>query len=234
MVGLLLVVLAGFLIFHFNKAEWKAKSAPSDPQVNEAIGQARALQKLGKLKDAIVVFERYAKQGYPDAMFHVAKSYSRGWGAKPDLKKSRHYFLQAVQYSYSYRGETAYELGRLFRRSLGPDCNTIAVEWFKKALQWNYKKASLQLAIHYERGLGVDQDIGQATQYYEIAARSGNEQALIKYARLLVKGRYGITPDPERARLLTERAVISLERKARGGSASAAKQLGRLYRAGFK
>lgn len=55
---------------------------------------------------------------------------------------------------------------------------------------------------------------------------------MIKYARLLVQGRYGITPDPERAYVLTERAIVSLQRKALRTSASAAKQLGRLYRDG--
>lgn len=156
---LLLAVLAGFLTHRFTRSEWQAKSAPSDPQVSEAIGQARALQKSGNLRDAFVVFEKHAQAGYPGAMFHVAKAYSRGWGVKPDLKKARYHFLQAVRYSYSYRGETAYELGRLFQRSQGPNCNTVAIEWFKKALHWNYKKASMQLAFHYERGLGVDQDI---------------------------------------------------------------------------
>lgn len=232
--GLLILISFSAILFtiKWDRSNWKALNAPSDPQVNEAIGQARALQKLGKVSDALVVFEKYANLGYPDALFHTAKAYSRGWGSKPDLNKARSLFLKAVQYNFAYRGETAYELGRLFRRAMGPDCNLVAVKWFKKSLLWNYTKASLQLASHYERGLGVEQDIAKAVQYYEIAVRAGQEQALIKYARLLVAGRYGIEPNPDRARFLTNQAISSLERKARGGSASAAKQLGRLYRNG--
>ena len=49
---------------------------------------------------------------------------------------------------------------------------------------WKYNKAALQLAIHYEKGLGVKQDTEQAIKYYEIAASTGIEQALLKYARL--------------------------------------------------
>ncbi|WP_120495625.1 tetratricopeptide repeat protein [Kiloniella sp. EL199] len=229
---ILLMLTAGIFYWLWQNHDWRTKNAPTDPIVNEYISQARGLQKQGKLNDAIVIFEKYALQGYPDAMFHVAKAYSRGWGVEPDLDTARHYYLLAVQYSFSYRAETAHELGRLFQRSKGPDCNTIAVEWFKKALKWKYNKAALQLAIHYEKGLGVDQDINKAIEYYEIAANSGIEQALLKYARLLAKGRYGITPDPDKALSLTEVAVISLEQKARSGSASAAKQLGRLYRDG--
>lgn len=230
------LLLVGFSAIIFaitsDNLKWKALNAPSDPQVNEAIGQARALQKLGKVGDALIVFEKYANLGYPDALFHTAKAYSRGWGSKPDLNKARDLFLKAVKYNFAYRGETAYELGRLYRRSMGPDCNVVAVEWFQKALLWNYSKASLQLANHYERGLGVEQDIDKAIQYYEISVRAGQEQALIKYARLLVAGRYGIEPNPDRARFLANQAISSLKRKANSGSANAAKQLGRLYRNG--
>ncbi|PCJ95821.1 MAG: hypothetical protein COA52_03150 [Hyphomicrobiales bacterium] len=229
---LILVVSIVIFVARINYADRQSKSAPIDPLVNEAIAQARALQKIGKLKEAFVIFEKYAEQGYPDAMFYAAKSYARGWGVKPDLEKAREISLKAVQYGFSYRGETAYGLGRLFQLSRGPDCNSFAVRWFKKALRWNYKKASMQLAFHYERGLGVEQDIKQARAYYEIAVRAGHEQAMLTYARMLKEGRYGIVPEPERAFELSKRAMISLASKARGGSGSAAKQLGRIYRKG--
>lgn len=229
---LMLVVIIIVLIARINRADRQSRSAPVDPLVNEAIAQARALQKVGKLKEAFVIFEQYAGQGHPDAMFYAAKSYARGWGVKPDLEKAREISLRAVQYGFSYRGETAYALGRLFQLSHGPDCNSIAVQWFKKALQWNFKKASVQLALHYERGLGVEQDIKQARVYYEMAIRAGYEKAMLTYARLLKEGRYGVVPDPARAFELSERAMVSLASKARGGSGSAAKQLGRIYRKG--
>ena len=229
---LILVVVIVVLVARINHSDDPSKSAPVNPFVNEALSQARALQKLGKLEEAFSIFERFAELGHPDAMFYTAKAYARGWGVRPDLEKARQISLQAVQYGFSYRGETAYGLGRLFQLSHGPDCNTVAVQWFKKALQWNYKKASMQLAFHYERGLGVDQDIPQARSYYEIAIRAGYEQAMIKYARLLAEGRYGVTPDLSRAEALSERAMTSLSSKARGGSGSAAKQLGRIYRNG--
>ena len=226
------ILMIIFLFLIFDQRNNSSKSAPNDPQVNEAINQARTLQKQGNLDEALIIFEKHALQGYPGAMFHTAKSYSRGWGVKPDLEKARHYYLLAIQYSYSYRGENAYELGRLFQRSLGPDCNTVAVEWFYKSLGWRFVKASLQLGIHYEKGLGVDQNINKAIDYYQIASAAGHEQAAIKYARLLMKGRYGVTPDPDKAYALIELAIVSLNRKVKNGSSTAAKQLGRLYRDG--
>lgn len=230
---LLSLILILIIVFLWSeRGNIPANNAPHDPQVNEMISQARALQKKGELEDALIVFEKYALRGYPDAMFHAAKAYSRGWGTKPDLDKARHYYLLAVQFSFSYRAETAFELGRLFQRAIGPDCNEMAISWFLKAHEWKYSKASLQLAIHHEKGLGTKQNISQAIYYYKIAASHGNEQALIKYARIIQKGRYGTTVDPELALRLVERAIISLSHRARGGSAGAAKQLGRLYRDG--
>lgn len=206
-----------------------AKNAPQDPGVKERLDEARSLQRQGALEEAFTIFEKHALQGFPEAMFYTAKAYSKGWGVAPDLDKARHFWLSAVPFGFSYRGETAFELGRLFQRSHGVDCNTIAVEWFEKALDWHYEKAALQLAIHYEKGLGVDQNMATASYYYERAIEAGNEQAHIKYARLLIDGKHGLQADPDRALSLVGQAIIQLDRKAAAGSASAAKQLGRLF-----
>lgn len=224
------LIVAALSLWNGNDEE--GRSAPIDPVVGEAIKQARGLQKLGKWEEAATSFEHYAYQGYPTAMFHSAKAYGRGWGVEPDLEKSRQLLLQAVQYNFPFRGEAAYELGRLYQRSKGKDCNRIAVEWFLRALEWDYKKAHVQLAAHYERALGVERDLDKAIFHYREAAKAGYESASIRFARALKKGRFGITPDPERAQFLAGKAIAALEEKAAGGSGSAAKMLGRLYRDG--
>ncbi|MEM9473370.1 MAG: tetratricopeptide repeat protein [Pseudomonadota bacterium] len=208
------------------------KEPAVDPVVNEQLNQARGLQRLGKWTDAAEIIERYAHQGYPRALFHHAKILSRGWGVKPDMEKARLALLQAVQFKFSLRGEAAYELGRLYQKSSGPDCNRIATEWFQKALQWGYRKAHVQLAMHFMRGIGVPQDQFKALHHYEGAVRAGFEAASLKYARILLKGQYGIEKDPPRALRLAGRAIVALEAKAKAGSGSAAKTLGRLYRDG--
>ncbi|WP_422369090.1 tetratricopeptide repeat protein [Pelagibius sp.] len=232
---LALMAGAGLTLAAVQLDSWKvdsARNAPVDPVVTEALGQARGLQKLGRWDEAAVIFERYAQQGHPTAMFHAAKVYSRGWGVAPDLEHARQMLLRAVQYQFAHRGEAAFELGRLYQRSAGPDCNRIAVEWFLRALDWNYRKAHVQLAMHYERGLGVEQNVDRAVTHYRAAAEAGYETASIRFARALFKGRFGMTPDPQRAQRLAERAIEALKRKAAEGSGSAAKTLGRLYRDG--
>lgn len=227
---ILTVILLTVLYFH--TASQPAKNSAWDPVVNEEMNQAKTLQKLGKLKEALAIYERHAAEDHPVAMFYAAKFHSRGWGTVPNLTLARGYYLKAVEYSFPYRGETAYELGRLFQRSKGEDCNIVAMEWFRNALKWNYVKAALQLAIHYEKGLGVEPDPGKASEFYEIAVAADNAQAMIKYARLLTNQELIGIYNPDKATMLTLRALRHLERKANAGSASAAKLIGRLYRDG--
>lgn len=208
------------------------KAAPQNAQVKAAIADAKALQKQGKLEESLEIFEKHALQGYPEAMYLAGRAYSRGWGAKPDLEKARHYFLLAVQYDFPDRGRTAYATGRLFQRSQGPDCNAIAVEWFKKSLRWGFVKASLQLSMHYDQGLGVKEDLDKAVYHYEIAIRAGFPKAALNYAQLLQSDRAGIAPDHSRAESLVTTAIETFERRALRGSSTAAKQLARLYRDG--
>jgi len=228
-----LVIIVLVLLIQFTYQQHvnnKGKSAPIVAEIKEQLDQAKALQKQGKLVESAEIFEQFALQGYPDAMFYLAKSYEKGWGVPPDLDKARSYLLNAITYDFSYRGESAYQLGRLFQKSAGPDCNTIAVGWFKKALKWNYIKASLALGTHYEKGLGVEQDFAQAIYYYQIASQEGIAIAALKHARLITLGKYGISKDIEYADELVAIAVIRLTKDAIAGKASAAKSLGRLYR----
>ncbi|MBL4906397.1 MAG: sel1 repeat family protein, partial [Sneathiella sp.] len=217
---------------YFSRSTWSSKNTVWDPLVNEDMSQAKTLQKIGKLKEALAIYEKHAANDHPVSMFYAAKFYSRGWSTAPNLNIARGYYLKAVEYSFPYRGETAYELGRLFQRSKGTDCNIVAIEWFKNAMKWNYGKAALQLAIHHEKGLGVDPDLDRASSFYEIAVAAENEQAMIKYTRLLISRKYASKQDPSKAETLINQAMILLKRKAHAGSGSAAKQLGRLYRRG--
>ncbi|MBO9418984.1 sel1 repeat family protein [Labrenzia sp. R4_2] len=209
-----------------------AKAERIDPTIEEMIKQARGLQKVGRWEAAADLLTQLASDGHPVALYHLGRAYKNGWGVDADLDQARLIFMEAVRYSFAYRGETAYELGRLFQRSSGERCAEIALQWFQKALGWDYPKAHVQLAKHYERGIGTERDLTLAFHHYERAAIAGYPSSTINYARILLNGRYGSTPNPEQALFWAERAIAGLEKKARDGSASSSKTLGRLYRDG--
>ncbi len=222
----------GWLTFAPHNAQVRAKQAPIDPAIIEDVRQARSLQKAGKLTEAFIELERLSQMGHPTAMFFLAKAYTSGWGVDPDLDQARSLLLKAVEYQFDFRGETAYKLGRLYEQSHGDDCQSIAVAWFLKALNWHYPKAHRQLGIHYEQGLGVPQNIERAVLHYEKAAEAGYETVSLRLARSLAIGRHGLIVDKTRAQRLADRAIIAYEVKAANGSGTAAKVLGRLYRDG--
>lgn len=210
----------------------KPQSARIDPTVEEMLKQARGLQKVGRWEAAADLLTQIANDGHPAALYHLGRAYKNGWGVETDLDQARLIYLEAVKYAFAYRGETAYELGRLFQRSAGEHCAEIALQWFQKALQWDYPKAHVQLAKHFERGIGAERNLELAFDHYEAAAIAGYPSSTINYARILLTGRYGITPDPDEARFWAAKAIDGLEKKARDGSASSAKTLGRIYRDG--
>jgi TPR repeat protein len=229
------IVLLGFCLYVYGGRTPLADiglSAPNDPNVNELISQARSLQDIGKWSEANEVLQPLATNGHPIAMYHLARAYKSGWGVSADPEAARDWFKKAVRFNYIYRGETAYEIGKLYQQSTGEECDAIAVAWFNKAMSWQFDKAHVQLANHYRYGLGVKQDINSALYHYEQAAVSGYPTSTIKYAQWLIKGGKGLNSNPESALYWGRRAMEGLSAKAASGSGSAAKKLGRLYRDG--
>ncbi|MEM8837118.1 MAG: tetratricopeptide repeat protein [Pseudomonadota bacterium] len=217
---------------HADRNTESVRYPPNDPEIIRAVRKARFLQKSGQLKDAVIELERLVTRGDPTAMYYLAMAYEKGWGVSADLEEMRALLLAAVEYEFGLRGQTAYKLGRLYQLAHDADCQKIAVAWFEKALQWDYPKAHMQLASHYERGIGIKQDLDLAIHHYEKAADAGFETASLSFARALVKGRFKERYDASRALALANRAVLAYEIKASNGSGTAAKVLGRLYRDG--
>ncbi len=203
-----------------------------DPSADLRLKQARDFQKVKKWSEANRELRALSVAGHPEAMYHLARAYKYGWGVDADLETARDWLMKAVRYDYVYRGETAYEIGRLYQMSTGKDCDAIAVEWFEKALMWDFKKAHVQLAYHYRYGLGVEKNIEQSLYHYEKAGIAGYPTSTIKYAFWLLKGDVGMEADAEKAHYWGRRAADGLVTKANDGSASASKTLGRLYRDG--
>ena len=235
-VAALLATLLGFSIAYIlggsTQESESVIAARKDPEADKRLEEARGFQKVKKWAKANGLLRALADEGHPVAMYHLARAYKYGWGVDTNLETARDWLMEAVRYDYVYRGETAYEIGRLYQQSMGKDCDAIAVEWFKKALTWDFKKAHVQLAHHYRDGIGVDKDVERSLHHYEQAAIAGYPTSTIKYALWLLKGGNGIEADEEKARYWGRRAADGLVTKANDGSGSASKTLGRLYRDG--
>ena len=200
---------------------------------SDEFSTVKSLYATGSDQEAAGILQTLTGRGSVEAMYELGRAYSRGKGVPKDLTKALNWQLKGVSYDTGLRGKIAYEIGKLFQKSVGEDCDRLAFEWFIKSLQWGHAKAHLMLARHYERGIGVEQDFRAALHHHRSAALAGHESAMLVYATWLATGTNDTDVDTELSRTWALRAMAMLERKAANGSSTAAKQLGRLYRDGI-
>lgn len=227
----LLCAAACIVIFQYDGSD-KPDVAISGPVALKAISDAKKLMRKSKWQDAAGLLRDHAVSGNPEVLYEYGRMLSYGWGTPRDLDKAREKLLLAVQHQFSKRAATAYELGRLYQKSAGPDCHRIAFEWFSKAANWGHAKAYAELGRHYARGIGVAKDLNAALSRYQKAAELGSASALLSFANLLVKEKNQAEVDIDAKQLIVE-AIPLLEAEAAVGRASSAKVLGRLYRDGM-
>ena len=133
-----------------------------------------------------------------------------------DVPKAREAWLRANR---AGAPEAAYYLGVLANQGPEGDAEA-AARWFEIAARAGHAKARYNLALAYERGLGVVRDRGRAMDLLERAARSADVDAMHMLGLLLIEeGR-------------AKEGVASLERAAGAGHAPSALALGALYAQG--
>lgn len=232
------VLTAGFLcaaacVFFFQiEGSNNPNVAVSGPVALKAISDAKKLMRKSKWLDAAELLRDHAISGNPEVLYEYGRMLSYGWGTPRDLDKAREKLLLAVQHDFSKRAATAYELGRLYQKSAGPDCHRIAFEWFSKAAEWGHAKANAELGRHYARGIGVPKDLNAAMIRYQKAAELGSASAVLSFANLLASEENLADIGIDANQLIVE-AIPLLEAEAADGRASSAKVLGRLYRDGL-
>ncbi|MEP1669571.1 MAG: tetratricopeptide repeat protein [Rhizobiaceae bacterium] len=206
-------------------------SSPQNPVITKVIRDAKRHRAKGRLKKAALLLEKHARPEYPSVLLNYAKFLARGWGIPRDLVKAREKLLLAVQHDFPKWGEAAFELARVYRQSIGPDCERIAFEWFVESARAGHMQAHAELGRHYSRGIGVPVDMQQALDHYRIAARAGYANSLVAFVRKVTRSAEPIFSKVELRRIVDE-AIPALELEAISGRGSSAKVLGRLYRDG--
>lgn len=203
-------------------------SRKDTPLVVRETAAALQLQKKGDWAAAAEILSRNASTGYPDAKLSYAFQLTRGWGVTRDLDAARELLLQAVEQDFVGKADAAFELGRIYRLSSGPDCQIYAFEWFKKSLNWGKQKAHLELAKSHARALGVPQNINLARYHYRAAAQNGSPSAALSLVLLIYKTNQNNQGAQEARNVLREFLPV-IEAAANKGKGRAARSLARLY-----
>ena len=208
-------------------------SSKIDPVFEQDLAKVFKKGRDGNWSDARSFLIKHSKTDNPEAKLRLAVLNLKGWGTKRNLEKARELLLQAVQYDFPGRGEAAFELGRVYRLSKGPDCPRIAFEWFSKAISWGFAKAHNELGKSYARGLGVQADYDKSIRHYSLAIDHGSISAVAPLFEIALIQQKDGNADPARGRMMANTYLPLLEEDAKSGNRTAARTLGRIHSRGL-
>lgn len=127
-----------------------------------------------ELRNERAAFEWYikaAENGLAGAWNDVATCYKRGVGVPQSFEKAKEYYIKAIESDNPERAY--YNLFLLYTDGIAITSNTIeALHWLHKAAEFRDPEACWHLGMHYKVGRGVEQDLGQAFRWFNLAAEN--------------------------------------------------------------
>ncbi len=124
-------------------------------------------------------FAKAAEAGLPPAQYRLALIYEKGDIVETDIEKALQLYEKAAKQGNVY---AMHNLGVLLtQQTEHREVDFLkASYWFQKAAEFGFKDSQYNLAILYEKGLGVKRDIVQAYVWYAIAASKADAEAASK------------------------------------------------------
>ncbi len=124
---------------------------------------------------------RAAAQGHIEAEFVLASLYERGAGVAKDEAQAMALYRKAAAAGHV---RAMHNLGVLLSAHASPQDYREAALWFSQAAEAGFADSQYNLALLYERGLGLEQDLSRAYYWYEAAAKAGDKEATRAAGRL--------------------------------------------------
>ncbi|MBI4723822.1 MAG: SEL1-like repeat protein, partial [Rhodomicrobium sp.] len=120
-------------------------------------------------------FAKAAGQGHTEAQFILASLCERGAGVPKDENHAMDLYRNAASAGHI---RAMHNLGVLLTARGTPEDYKEAALWFGRAASSGLTDSQYNLALLYERGLGLERDPAKAYLWYEKAAQSGDKQAI--------------------------------------------------------
>jgi tetratricopeptide (TPR) repeat protein len=137
-----------------------------------------AAQDLGQLALAVGLAQR-AEEGRPNAQYGLSKLYEYGLGFDKNADKAWQLAVAAAEggspAAQLYVGTKYYNPSD--RSGKDP---AKAASWYEQAAAQGLADAQFFLGVMYLKGVGVAKDINKAEELFQLAAKQGNEQALVR------------------------------------------------------
>jgi localization factor PodJL len=124
---------------------------------------------------------RAADQGHAESQFVLASLYERGDGVQKDESQARDMYRKAASTGHT---RAMHNLGVLLSAQDTPKGYVEAAGWFMSAATAGLADSQFNLALLYERGLGLQQDLRKAYFWYQVASLAGDKEAARQAERL--------------------------------------------------
>jgi localization factor PodJL len=146
---------------------------------------------LGGAKVAARWLAKAASRGHSEAQFMLASLYERGDGVEKDVPRAIGLYQLAANASHV---RAMHNLGAMLlmraeeqkRQDAAGAARSYhdAAVWFERAAKQGFPDSQYNLALLYDQGLGIEQDLLRAYQWYVKAASAGVKEAVVRAEQL--------------------------------------------------
>jgi len=164
---------------------------PKDESVKNFLaaqrGEAQAQRELGwdyqngkgvekNLEKAVLWYRKAAEQEHADAQNDMGVMYENGWGVEKDNVQALAWFRKAAERKLAI---AQMNIGRFHYYGKGGLQKSFqaAAAWYWKAAENGNAKAQFLFGAMYEKGEGVNEDLGEALAWYKKSAAQGYKEA---------------------------------------------------------
>jgi localization factor PodJL len=156
---------------HFKRTFDDASNGDAEAQYRVAL---RLMERTENRQSALRWLRRAADQDHREAQFRLAKALEEETGNPVALSEAVVLYRKAAEAGHI---RAMHNLGVLLHRQPNTEGDVEAAKWFAKAAAAGVTESQYNLALFYEKGLGVARDLAKAALWYEAAANSGDAAA---------------------------------------------------------
>ncbi|MBF0588924.1 MAG: SEL1-like repeat protein [Magnetococcales bacterium] len=158
----------------------------------------RAYYRLNNYAQAVVAYDRAARQDHPLAQHNLAIMMLNGQGVRANPQQALHWFAKAAQGGYA---EARFTLGSFYAHGQHgvTKSGSKAFHWYQLAAKQGHAQAQFGLGRLYYYGNGVTMDRKKGAKWIGKAAQQGVARAQYSYGLLFESGT-GVQKNPQEAR----------------------------------
>jgi hypothetical protein len=163
-------------------------------------GDGAAMAKIGNLyasgkgvaqdhTEAVNWYRKAAEKNAPEGQFAYADCLREGRGVAKNEEESKKLFALAAAQKHA---PALVRVGQM-HLSHEPAEKQQAYQCFQQAAEKGHAEGQYELGVCYEKGIGVEKDLGNAVSWYRKSAQAGFADGQLAYGRCLLRG-VGVSP----------------------------------------